>query len=87
MLIPWPIWPGAPVTARSSTTLRSSKTTRTGGISFSSTSTSPRDTGAGLGASHQTGWTGIVAVLLDVSGRLTGADVLAVKKAIPRERV
>jgi len=25
--------------------------------------------------------------LLDVSGRLTGADVLAVKKAIPRERV
>ncbi len=27
------------------------------------------DNGAGLGASHQTGWTGLVAVLLDIFGR------------------
>jgi hypothetical protein len=26
------------------------------------------DTGAGLGASHQTGWTGLVAKLLEQSG-------------------
>jgi len=30
------------------------------------------DIGAGLGAGHQTGWTGIIAALLDVFGRLTG---------------
>ncbi|HEX5111155.1 MAG TPA: hypothetical protein VFV95_22035 [Vicinamibacterales bacterium] len=29
------------------------------------------DNGAGLGASHQTGWTGLVAVALDVFGRIT----------------
>jgi len=45
------------------------------------------DNGAGLGASHQTGWTGIVAVLLDVFGRLTAADVLAVEKATLAERI
>ena len=28
------------------------------------------DNGAGLGASHQTGWTGLVARLLDLFGRL-----------------
>ena len=27
------------------------------------------DNGAGLGASHQTGWTGLVAVVLDFFGR------------------
>jgi hypothetical protein len=27
------------------------------------------DNGAGVGASHQTGWTGLVAVLLDLFGR------------------
>jgi hypothetical protein len=27
------------------------------------------DTGAGLGASHQTGWTGLVAKLLDELGQ------------------
>ena len=30
------------------------------------------DNGAGLGASHQTGWTGVVARLLDLFGRVTG---------------
>lgn len=28
------------------------------------------DNGAGLGASHQTGWTGLIAPLLDLFGRL-----------------
>jgi hypothetical protein len=31
------------------------------------------DTGAGLGASHQTGWTGLVAKLLDARGRAAGS--------------
>jgi hypothetical protein len=34
------------------------------------------DNGAGLGASHQTGWTGVIAPLLDLSARLTGAHIL-----------
>jgi hypothetical protein len=34
------------------------------------------DNGAGLGASHQTGWTGIIARLMDVFGRLTEEDAL-----------
>jgi hypothetical protein len=34
------------------------------------------DNGAGLGASHQTGWTGVVARLLDIFGRVSAADVL-----------
>jgi len=41
------------------------------------------DDGAGLGASHQTGWTGLVARLLDLFGRLTPEDVLET----PRERL
>jgi Mannosylglycerate hydrolase MGH1-like glycoside hydrolase domain len=38
------------------------------------------DIGAGLGASHQTGWTGVVAVLLDIFGRVTAADALETTK-------
>ena len=38
------------------------------------------DIGAGLGASHQTGWTGVVAVLLDLFGRLTAKDALETPK-------
>ena len=34
------------------------------------------DNGAGIGASHQTGWTGLVARLLDLFGRLTAEDAL-----------
>jgi hypothetical protein len=34
------------------------------------------DIGAGLGASHQTGWTGVIARLLDLFGRVTAQDVL-----------
>jgi hypothetical protein len=33
------------------------------------------DNGAGLGASHQTGWTGLIARLLDVFGRIDAKDV------------
>ena len=38
------------------------------------------DNGAGLGASHQTGWTGIVARLLDSFARLHSADLLSTSK-------
>ena len=33
------------------------------------------DNGAGLGASHQTGWTGLVARLLDLFGRVDAKDL------------
>jgi hypothetical protein len=33
------------------------------------------ENGAGLGASHQTGWTGLVAPLLDIFGRLDAKDL------------
>ena len=33
------------------------------------------DNGAGLGASHQTGWTGLVARLLDLFGRIDAKDL------------
>ena len=33
------------------------------------------DNGAGLGASHQTGWTGLVARLLDLFGRVDTKDL------------
>ena len=38
------------------------------------------DNGAGIGASHQTGWTGLVATLIQIFGRLDGARYLAVGK-------
>ncbi len=38
------------------------------------------DDGAGLGASHQTGWTGLVARLLDLFGRLDARTVLETSK-------
>jgi hypothetical protein len=34
------------------------------------------DNGAGIGASHQTGWTGLVARMLQMSGLLTAKDVM-----------
>jgi Mannosylglycerate hydrolase MGH1-like glycoside hydrolase domain len=36
------------------------------------------DNGAGLGASHQTGWTGLVATLIELFGRLDGPRFLEV---------
>jgi hypothetical protein len=38
------------------------------------------DNGAGLGASHQTGWTGLVAKLIELFGRLDGAQFLEAGK-------
>ena len=38
------------------------------------------DNGAGLGASHQTGWTGLVAKLIELFGRLDGTQVLSAGK-------
>jgi hypothetical protein len=38
------------------------------------------DNGAGLGASHQTGWTGLIAPLLDLFGRLDADAVLNVER-------
>jgi hypothetical protein len=35
------------------------------------------DNGAGLGASHQTGWTGTIALLMDLFGRLDASTFLA----------
>jgi hypothetical protein len=34
-----------------------------------------------LGASHQTGWTGVVAKLIELFGRLDGAQLLDAGKA------
>jgi hypothetical protein len=39
------------------------------------------DNGAGLGASHQTGWTGLVAKLIELFGRLDASQVLQTGKA------
>jgi hypothetical protein len=38
------------------------------------------DNGAGLGASHQTGWTGLVARELDLFARLNQEDLLRARK-------
>jgi hypothetical protein len=38
------------------------------------------DNGAGLGASHQTGWTGVIARILDVTGRVDATSVLEVDR-------
>ena len=38
------------------------------------------DNGAGLGASHQTGWTGLVATLIEFHGSLNAEQALAAGK-------
>jgi hypothetical protein len=38
------------------------------------------DNGAGLGASHQTGWTGLVALLLDIFGRFDAKKLLETER-------
>ena len=38
------------------------------------------DNGTGLGASHQTGWTGLVAKLIDLFGRLDAHQYLDIGK-------
>jgi hypothetical protein len=45
------------------------------------------DNGAGLGASHQTGWTGLVAPLLDLFGRLDAKAMLETERDILHARL
>jgi len=45
------------------------------------------DNGAGLGASHQTGWTGLVALALDLFGRVDAKAVLETERTILTDRV
>jgi hypothetical protein len=45
------------------------------------------DNGAGLGASHQTGWTGIIARLMDVFARMKPADIIAAPMREVAERL
>jgi hypothetical protein len=44
------------------------------------------DNGAGIGASHQTGWTGLVATLVELFGNVDGARFLEVGKKAAFER-
>jgi len=39
------------------------------------------DNGAGVGASHQTGWTGLVAPLIEIFGRLHAKKYLEAGRA------
>jgi len=45
------------------------------------------DNGAGLGASHQTGWTGTIALLLDIFGRISKEEALTTSLERLRARV
>jgi hypothetical protein len=38
------------------------------------------DNGAGLGASHQTGWTGVIAKLIELFGHMEGQQLLEAGK-------
>jgi hypothetical protein len=45
------------------------------------------DNGAGLGASHQTGWTGLIAPLLDIFGRVDAQSVLESERGSLQQRL
>ncbi len=45
------------------------------------------DNGAGLGASHQTGWTGLIALVLDVFGRVEAKALLETERTRLAERI
>jgi len=45
------------------------------------------DNGAGLGASHQTGWTGIIALLLDLFGRFDAKRILESERGKMQTRI
>ena len=45
------------------------------------------DNGAGLGASHQTGWTGLVAPLLDMFGRVDAKTLLETERGRVMARI
>jgi len=44
------------------------------------------DNGAGLGASHQTGWTGLIAKLIEIFGRLDAQHYLEIGKTAPFQK-
>ena len=45
------------------------------------------DNGSGLGASHQTGWTGLVATLVDLFGRLDAKTLLETEGLVYSDRI
>ena len=45
------------------------------------------DNSAGLGASHQTGWTGLIAPLLDFFGRIDAKEMLETERQILVEQL
>ncbi|HKD05180.1 MAG TPA: hypothetical protein VKB79_04680 [Bryobacteraceae bacterium] len=45
------------------------------------------DNGAGLGASHQTGWTGVIATLMDIFGRMDAHTLLETERESLRAQV
>jgi hypothetical protein len=45
------------------------------------------DNGAGLGASHQTGWTGLIAPILDISRRVDAKQVLETERGVLIDRL
>src|SRR5262245_30776995 len=45
------------------------------------------DNGAGLGASHQTGWTGLIALLVDIFGRVDAHTLLESERALVQARI
>ena len=45
------------------------------------------DNGAGLGASHQTGWTGTIAMLMDFFARVNGPSILETEREKLRTRI
>jgi hypothetical protein len=45
------------------------------------------DNGAGLGASHQTGWTGIIALLMDIFARIDAKSLLETEKTGTQTRL
>ena len=55
----------------------SSRTIRTGGTTSCFYEYIHGDNGAGIGASHQTGWTGTIAKAIQAFGHVTKADVHA----------
>jgi hypothetical protein len=45
------------------------------------------DNGAGLGASHQTGWTGLIALLVDLFGRVSAESILESERSLVQARL
>jgi hypothetical protein len=45
------------------------------------------DNGAGLGASHQTGWTGLIGFLMDIFGRFDASRILEASRERTRTRI